>query len=112
MTTEEKPLFKPGQSLMSQGATFICNINDELSLWRAADTLRVYVADSIGVWLDNEERLKRQVDMAAKERLRITTPEAFRTATIIARNADAVAVYMDMLGSKLSTHIDLECYIV
>lgn len=104
MTTEEKPLFKPGKSLMSQGATFICNINDELSLWRVDRTLRVYVADSIGVWLDNEERLMRQVDMAAKERLRITTPQAFRTATIIARNADAVAVYMDMLRGEVASN--------
>lgn len=107
MTTEEKPLFKPGGSLMSQGATFICNINDELSLWRVDSmdrTLRVYVADSIGVWLDNEERLMRQVEVVAQDRLRITTPEAFRTATIIARNADALAVYMDMLRGEVASN--------
>lgn len=104
MTTEEEPLFRPGQSLMNQGAIFVCNINDELSLWRVDDTLRVYVADSIGVWLDTKSNLMRQVDMAAKERLRITTPEAFRTATIIARNADAVAVYMDLLRGKVASN--------
>lgn len=104
MTTEEKPLFKPGQSLMSQGATFICNINDELSLWRAHDTLRVYVADSIGVWLDTKGKLMRRVDMAAEGRLSITTPQAFRTATIIARNAEAVAVYMDMLRGEVASN--------
>lgn len=104
MTTEEKPLFKPGQSLMSQGATFVCNINDELSLWRVDRTLRVYVADSIGVWLDNKGKLTHQVDIATAERLRITTPEAFRTATIIARNADAVAVYMDLLRGKVASN--------
>lgn len=97
MTTEEKPLFKPGRALSGE-ATFICNINDEVSLWRVAATLRAYVANSVGVWLDNEERLAHQVEIAASEKHRITTPEAFRTATIIARNADALAVYMGMLG--------------
>ena len=98
MSEGEKPLFKPGQSLLANTTMFICNINDEISLWRADATLRVYVADSVGVWLDNEERLMRQVEVAATAERRVTTPEAFRTATIIARNADALAAYMGMLG--------------
>lgn len=99
MTEEEKPLFKPGRSLIGNNIVFICNINDEISLWRVDSTLRAYVAHSIGVWLDNEERLAHQVEIAATEKRRITTPERFRTATIIARNADALAAYMGMLGS-------------
>lgn len=97
MSEGEKPLFKPGQALI-QNAMFICNINDEISLWRVDATLRAYVANSFGVWLDNEERLMRQVEVATEESLRLITPEAFRTATIIARNADALAAYMGMLG--------------
>lgn len=98
MSEEEKPLFKPGQSLIANTTIFICNINDEISLWRVDATLRAYVANSIGVWLDNEERLMRQVEIAADKSLRLITPEAFNTATIIVRNADALAAYMGMLG--------------
>ena len=99
MSEEEKPLFKPGRSLIANTTIFICNINDEVSLWRVDATLRAYVANSIGVWLDNEERLMRQVEIAADKSLRLITPEAFRTATIITRNADALAAYMAMLGA-------------
>ncbi len=92
MSEEEKPLFKPGRSLIANTTIFICNINDEISLWRVDATLRAYVANSIGVWLDDEDRLMRQVELATH------APNAFDTATIIARNADALAAYMAMLG--------------
>ena len=91
MSEGEKPLFKPGISLI-RNAMFICNINDEISLWRVDATLRAYVANSVGVWLDTEEHLMRQVDNAAH------APMACTMATIIARNADALAAYMGMLG--------------
>jgi hypothetical protein len=97
MSEGEKPLFKPGIPLIPN-AMFICNINDEVSLWRVDATLRAYVENSIGVWLDNED-LMRQVEIAADKSLRLITPEAFRTATIITRNADALAAYMGMLGA-------------
>jgi hypothetical protein len=97
MSEEEKPLFMPRQAIF-QNAMFICNINDEISLWRVDATLRAYVAHSCGVWLDNEDRLTRQLEVATEESLRLITPMAFNTATIIARNADALAAYMAMLG--------------
>jgi len=98
MSEEEKPLFMPGRSLIADTTIFICNINDEISLWRVDATLRAYVAHSCGVWLDNEDRLTRQLEVATEESLRLITPMAFNTATIIARNADALAAYMGMLG--------------
>lgn len=101
MSEEEKPLFKPGKSLIGNNIMFICNINDELSLWQVDATLRVYVADSIGVWLDTKSHLMRQVEIATQHRLSSITPDAFRTATTIARNAEALAVYMDMLRGKV-----------
>jgi hypothetical protein len=97
MNESVEPLFKPGISLI-RNAMFICNINDEVSLWRVDDTLRVYVADSFGVWLDTEDHLMRQVDKATHAPSEVAMPMAFNTATIIARNADALAAYMGMLG--------------
>lgn len=90
MTDEEvTPLFWPGESLREK-AKFICNIGGELSLWAVGGKLRVYGVNGYGTWLENEEALKSHVD-------RVEQFTNSVTLSAIARNFEAVVVYMRML---------------
>lgn len=93
--THIAPLFKPGLSLFKR-SSFVCNINDELSLWRTDGHLRVYTADSLGVWL-TEDSLRTYAKLAANDWASRVTPQASDKAKTITRNADALRVYMNML---------------
>lgn len=90
--TEIEPLFSPAGSLTDK-ARFICNIGGELSLW-VMDTyppnLCIYGADRYGIWLESEGVVQRCLDRMGS---RINT----RTLEAIARNQDAIFVYMRML---------------
>jgi len=86
---EVKPLFWPGQSLIYK-AKFICNIGDELSLWAMGDVLRAYGEDGFGIWLESEEKIMEHIAIAHRYSSNETIPA-------IARNAEAVLVYMRML---------------
>jgi hypothetical protein len=94
MTEEEvKPLFRPGESLIEK-AKFVCNIGDELSLWDVGTALRVYGEDGYGIWLESEEKIMEHIAIAHRYSNNETIPA-------IARNVEAVVVYMRMLqGAK------------
>jgi hypothetical protein len=90
MTEEEvTPLFWPGES-MRVNARFVCNIGDELSLWNVGKSLRAYGQDGFGIWLDSEKAVKRHID-------KIDQYPNSVTLHAIARNFEAVVVYMRML---------------
>jgi hypothetical protein len=89
MDVEVEPLFRPGQSLIER-SRFICNIGGELSLWVVGSELRVYGADSYGIWLGSEEKIREQIAVA-----KIYADS--KTIPAIARNYEAVLVYMRML---------------
>jgi hypothetical protein len=84
-----KPLFWPGESLIEK-ARFICNIGGELSLWDVDPVLRVYGANSYGIWLESEEKIMEHI---ARAHLYANS----ETIPAIARNVEAVLVYMRML---------------
>ena len=86
---EVTPLFRPGLAVITN-AKFICNIGDELSLWVLGTSLRIYGADSDGIWLESEGAIKRMID-------KINQYTNRATISAIARNYDAVVVYMRML---------------
>ncbi len=91
INVEVEPLFVPGKSLIEK-ARFICNINDELSLWDVGEPpmLRVYGADSYGIWLIGEEGVKDHIDRATKY-------TGNKTIVAIARNYETIILYMRML---------------
>jgi len=88
---EVKPLFRPGESLRME-ARFICNIGDELSLWNVGEppALRAYGEDGYGIWLASEEQIREHIASASARNYRLSIPA-------IARNYEAVLVYMRML---------------
>lgn len=99
MTEEEvTPLFWPGE-LMRWNAKFICNIGDELSLWVLGDSLRVYGEDGYGIWLGSEEKLRELISKADRYTNSVTHGYTYNSVTLpsIARNFEAVVVYMRML---------------
>jgi hypothetical protein len=86
---EVKPLFWPGKSLIN-GARFICNIGGELSIWGMGDVLRAYGEDGFGIWLESEKKIREHIAIAHRYSSNETIPA-------IARNVEAVLVYMSML---------------
>lgn len=91
---EVKPLFRPGPSLRVE-ARFICNIGGELSIWDVGTVLRVYGEDRYGIWLESEEKIMEHITRAKMYSNNETIPA-------IARNAEAVILYMRMLqGAQL-----------
>jgi len=95
MDVEVEPLFRPGPSLIMK-ARFICNIGDELSLWDVGDPpkLRIYAEDGSGIWLESEEKVRAHVDRLDEINARNTV----QCLSAIARNYEAIRVYMRMLG--------------
>jgi len=89
MDVEVEPLFWPGPSLRME-ARFICNIGGELSLWNIGSKLRVYGADSYGIWLSSEEQIREQIAVAKLYADSETIPA-------VARNYETVILYMRML---------------
>lgn len=86
---EVKPLFKPGELLIEK-ARFICNINGELSLWNIGSELRIYGENGHGIWLESEKKIREHIAIAHRY-------SSNETTLAIARNAEAVLVYMRML---------------
>jgi len=88
---EVTPLFRPGLALIEK-ARFICNINGELSMWDVGEppTLRIYGADSYGIWLIGEEGVKDHIARATKY-------TSNKTIIAIDRNYETIILYMRML---------------
>jgi hypothetical protein len=95
--SEVEPLFRPGPEL-SKNPRFICNIGDELSLWSVgwSPTLRIYAEDNHGIWLESEEKVRAHVDRLNE----INAKNTVQCLSAIARNYEAIRVYMQMLGVK------------
>lgn len=89
MTNEIEPIYRPGVPMV-RGDTFICNINDEVSLWRCGGYLRAYAENSKGWWI-NQYRVRMitysdVVDPSFRDRL--------------VRNAEAVLTFAAMLDGS------------
>ncbi len=93
MDVEVEPLFRPGPSLIMK-ARFICNIGDELSLWDVGSELRIYGENGFGIWLESEEKVREHI-------VRASTYTNDKTAPAVARNAEAVLVYMRMMQGAM-----------
>ena len=86
---EVEPLFWPGESLRDR-AKLICNIGGELTLWDVAGELRIYGGNGYGIWLNGEEQVREHIDRIGQYTNSVTLPA-------LARNFEAVVVYMRML---------------
>jgi hypothetical protein len=96
--TEVKPLHTPGK-ILSGDTHFICNIGDEISLFRINGSLRVYVAYAHGIWLYNEDDLDELIAEVTDNKIyNLNRPLNQPESSIIVRHADIVRVYMRMLG--------------
>lgn len=95
------PLFVPGPSVRSNYA-FVCNIEDELSLWRQRETntFRVYSANGRGAYLNvfpSEDALRAYEEVVRGDGpydLSRSTIELYRT---IVKHRDILTVYTAML---------------
>jgi hypothetical protein len=98
--SEVKPLFSPGLIMTLGGeAQFVCNIGGELSLWRVHNKLRVYFEHANGIWLYDDEALDAEaLDAesldAVVEELGVRVRDGVNA---VARHADTLRVYMQML---------------
>jgi hypothetical protein len=96
--TEVKPLHTPG-AILSGDAHFICNIGDEISLFRVNGSLRVYVSHAHGIWLYGENDLDELIAEVTENKIyNLNRPLNQADSSIIVRHADIVRVYMRMLG--------------
>jgi hypothetical protein len=99
---EIKPLFVPGPSVRPN-YNFVCNIADELSLWRQRDTntFRVYNKDSRGAYLQAglvEDPIRGYEEVVEGNKpydLGRPTVDLYRT---IVKHKEALTVYMAMLS--------------
>jgi hypothetical protein len=102
--TEVEPLFRPGESIIAK-SRFICNIGGELSLWNVGDPpeLRIYGANSYGLWLESEEAVERHIARTGSyiSTQTIVDPQSdlyySKINNALARNHETVLVYMRML---------------
>lgn len=100
------PLFMPGQSVINS-FEFICNIEDELSLWRnkivRRGVFRVYNCNHRGAFLD--PNLVRDPFFQFERVLNGRKPFTLGADTIdlyrmIVKHKEALTVYMAMLAEK------------
>jgi hypothetical protein len=90
MTSNVKPLFSPA-AVAYGDAQFIANIGGELSLWRIPlQGLRIYPANSWGLWVDGSLRGKLEND--------VQSPLIQK----VKRHIDVIEVYAAMLGERLT----------
>lgn len=95
MDVEVEPLFKPGSSLRDHNPTFLCNINDEISLWRVGGWLRAYTADGLGTWMSPSDQLNEIIALARRP-VDVTERVSIHRKTL-AKNIEQLSVYVNML---------------
>lgn len=95
-----EPLYRPGPSMTNLFPIFICNLNDEVSLWAKPGLyeFRVYGANSVGWHIELERYgwVMRGLYGPSVVGTRTTAEAAER----VWENREAVLLYCSMVGAK------------